>query len=105
MYLFPSITIPKKAVAVAKSRSMSPDAFYSLELLEATGMSLFDFSSTFHDADSDFLCVGLCVVSGSGFGQKENSTHVRTTFLAPHPERFVERWKKFHDEFMNKYRD
>jgi len=84
MYLFPTITLSKKAIAAAKSKSLSPDALYALELLEATG---------------------LCVVPGAGFGQVHQTHHVRTTFLAPHPEQFIGRWKKFHDEFMNKYRD
>ncbi|GAA5970626.1 hypothetical protein JCM3765_006120 [Sporobolomyces pararoseus] len=83
MYLFPTITLSKKAIAEAKSRSLSPDAFYCLQLLEGTG---------------------ICTVSGSGFGQAPSTFHLRTTFLAP-VENITTRWKKFHEEFMDKYRD
>lgn len=46
MYLFPTITLSKKAIAAAKSRSLSPDALYALELLEATGEFPFPFQNT-----------------------------------------------------------
>ncbi|GAA6061947.1 hypothetical protein JCM10212_001989 [Sporobolomyces blumeae] len=84
MYLFPCITIPKKAVAAAKAKGISPDAFYCLELLEKTG---------------------TCCVPGSGFGQAPNTYHLRTTFLAPNAEDYASRFKKFHEDFLNKYRD
>ncbi|KAM0460931.1 hypothetical protein ACHAPV_001037 [Trichoderma viride] len=82
MYLFPSITLSQKAVEAAKSENRTPDEFYCMRLLEATG---------------------VCVIPGSGFGQKEGSLHFRTTFLAPGTE-WVDRITKFHKEFMNKYR-
>jgi len=62
MYLFPTITLPQKAVAKAKEQGKAADAFYCLELLSRTG---------------------ICVVPGSGFGQAEGTLHFRTTFLAP----------------------
>ncbi|GAA5984397.1 hypothetical protein JCM10908_003332 [Rhodotorula pacifica] len=83
MYLFPTITLPPKAIEAAKEKGQAPDAFYSLALLEATG---------------------ICVVPGSGFGQKPGTWHFRTTFLAPGTEDYVNRLKKFHMEFMDKYR-
>jgi alanine transaminase len=46
---------------------------------------------------------GVCVVPGSGFGQKEGTLHFRTTFLAPGTE-WVGSIVKFHAEFMEKYR-
>ncbi|KAH8705008.1 putative alanine aminotransferase [Talaromyces proteolyticus] len=82
MYLFPTITLPPKALLAAESAGKKPDEFYSLALLDATG---------------------ICVVPGSGFGQKEGTLHFRTTFLAPGTE-WVQRITKFHAEFMNKYR-
>ena len=82
MYLFPTINLPPKAVEAAKAEGRAADEFYSLALLDATG---------------------VCVVPGSGFGQKENTLHFRTTFLAPGTD-WVERIVKFHSEFMNKYR-
>ncbi|KAK4703608.1 alanine transaminase, partial [Phenoliferia sp. Uapishka_3] len=83
MYLFPTVTIPSKAALAAKQKNMEPDAFYALELLEATG---------------------ICVVPGSGFGQVPGTWHLRTTFLAPGTEDFVKRLKAFHAKFMDEYR-
>jgi alanine transaminase len=82
MYLFPTVTIPPKAVEAAKAADRKPDEFYCLRLLEATG---------------------VCVVPGSGFGQKDGTQHFRTTFLAPGTE-WVGRIIQFHKEFMDKYR-
>ncbi|GKZ77607.1 hypothetical protein AnigIFM56816_011345 [Aspergillus niger] len=82
MYLFPTITLPPKAVEAAKAENRAADEFYCLRLLDATG---------------------VCVVPGSGFGQKENTLHFRTTFLAPGTD-WVERIVKFHSEFMAKYK-
>ncbi|KAI0969517.1 alanine transaminase-like protein [Xylaria arbuscula] len=82
MYLFPTIHVPAKAAEAAKAEGRSPDEFYCLRLLEATG---------------------VCVVPGSGFGQKEGTLHFRTTFLAPGTE-WVSSIKKFHQEFIDKYR-
>ena len=59
--------------------------FYVLELLERTG---------------------ICVVPGSGFGQKNGTYHFRTTFL-PSEDKMLkvgERFKKFHEEFIQKYK-
>lgn len=82
MYLFPTIKLPAKAAEAAQAENRATDEFYCLRLLEATG---------------------VCVVPGSGFGQKENTLHFRTTFLAPGTD-WVERIVKFHSEFMDKYR-
>ena len=81
MYLFPTINLPAKAVEAAKAEGRAADEFYCLGMLDATG---------------------VCVVPGSGFGQKENTLHFRTTFLAPGTD-WVERIVKFHSEFMEKY--
>ncbi|KAF2494732.1 PLP-dependent transferase [Lophium mytilinum] len=83
MYLFPTITIPEKAIAQAKKEGREPDDFYCFRLLDATG---------------------VCVVAGSGFGQKEGTLHFRTTFLAPGTD-WVGRIVKFHKEFMDEFRD
>ncbi|KAF1854597.1 hypothetical protein Lal_00012342 [Lupinus albus] len=82
MYLFPTINLPEKAAEAAKAEGRSPDEFYCMRLLEATG---------------------ICVVPGSGFGQKEGTLHFRTTFLAPGTE-WVGSIVKFHKEFLEKYR-
>lgn len=82
MYLFPTITLPQKAVDKAKEEGKGPDEYYCGRLLDATG---------------------VCVVPGSGFGQKEGTLHFRTTFLAPGTE-WVGRITKFHGEFMDEFR-
>ena len=82
MYLFPKITLPAKAVEAARAKGKGPDEFYCLELLDATG---------------------ICIVPGSGFGQKEGTLHFRTTFLAPGTE-WVGRITEFHKRFMDEYR-
>ncbi|PGH14246.1 hypothetical protein AJ80_05986 [Polytolypa hystricis UAMH7299] len=82
MYLFPSITLPPKAIEAATTVNRAPDEFYALRLLDATG---------------------VCIVPGSGFGQKEGSYHFRTTFLAPGTQ-WVSRIIKFHNGFMDEFR-
>jgi alanine transaminase len=82
MYLFPTIKLTPRAAEAAAAEGRTPDEFYCMRLLEATG---------------------VCVVPGSGFGQKEGSLHFRTTFLAPGTE-WVGSIVKFHAEFMDKYR-
>ncbi|KAI1628835.1 alanine transaminase [Exophiala viscosa] len=81
MYLFPTLHLPEKAQKAAKEAGKNPDDFYCLRLLDATG---------------------ICVVPGSGFGQKPGTLHLRTTFLAPGTD-WVTRWTKFHKDFMKEY--
>lgn len=82
MYLFPTITLPEKAIKEAESKGKKPDEFYCDRLLDATG---------------------VCVVAGSGFGQKEGTLHFRTTFLAPGTD-WTGRIVKFHEQFMDEFR-
>lgn len=82
MYLFPQITMPEGAIQAAKKVKKAPDAFYCMQLLEKTG---------------------ICVVPGSGFGQKEGTLHFRTTFLAPQIDEFVKRIKDFHEDCMRAF--
>ena len=56
LYLFPQISLPDKALKAAEDAGKAPDAFYCLELLKETG---------------------ICVVPGSGFGQKDGTLHFR----------------------------
>lgn len=81
MYLFPTITLSRKAVEAAKKEGRKHDEFYCMRLLDATG---------------------ICVVPGSGFGQKEGTWHFRTTFLAPGVE-WIERLEAFHEAFMTEF--
>ncbi|KAK8217487.1 alanine transaminase [Zalaria obscura] len=82
MYLFPSMTLPQKAIEAAQKEGKKPDDFYCMRLLEATG---------------------ICLVPGSGFGQREGTFHFRTTFLAPGTE-WTGRIRDFHAKFMDEFR-
>ena len=82
MYLFPTINLPQKAIEKAKQEGRNADEYYCLRLLDAPG---------------------VCVVPGSGFGQKAGTLHFRTTFLAPGTD-WVSRITKFHEGFMNEFR-
>ncbi len=81
MYLFPTIHLPPKAIEAAEKADRQPDEFYCLELLDRTG---------------------ICLVPGTGFGQKPGTLHFRTTFLAPGTE-WVGRIVDFHQAFMRQY--
>lgn len=84
MYAFPRVFLPDKAINEAKGKGMQPDAFYCFQLLEETG---------------------ICVVPGSGFGQKEGTYHFRMTILPTVDElkEFLALFKDFHVKFMAKY--
>ncbi|GBC06735.1 hypothetical protein RclHR1_07000005 [Rhizophagus clarus] len=86
MYLFPQIRLPQKAIEAAHQAGKKPDEFYCLAMLNATG---------------------VCVVPGSGFGQKSGTWHFRSTFLPPEEllDGFCTKLQKFHNEFLEKYRD
>lgn len=85
MYAFPQIHLPAKAVEKAKSLGQAPDFFYAMQLLESTG---------------------VCIVPGSGFGQKDGTYHFRTTIL---PQTalmadMLERFSGFHRQFLEQYK-
>ncbi|PWN36747.1 putative alt1-alanine aminotransferase [Meira miltonrushii] len=85
LYLFPSIKLPQKAMEKAKEEKRKPDEYYCLRLLDATG---------------------ICVVPGGGFGKvaKEDGTiFLRTTILAKETDAFVDRFGKFHQEFLEEF--
>lgn len=85
MYAFPQITIPPKAIAEAKKRNLIPDEFYAFEVLDKTG---------------------ICIIPGSGFGQKEGTFHFRTTILPPTDalKDMLLKFQKFHKEFVAQYK-
>nr|XP_040134967.1 alanine aminotransferase 2 [Ictidomys tridecemlineatus] len=84
MYAFPRIFIPAKAVEAAQAHKMAPDMFYCMKLLEETG---------------------ICVVPGSGFGQREGTYHFRMTILPPVEKlkTVLQKVKDFHIKFLEKY--
>ncbi|KIY52189.1 PLP-dependent transferase [Fistulina hepatica ATCC 64428] len=82
LYLYPKIHLSDKAIAAARAASKEPDAFYALKLLDETG---------------------ICVVPGSGFGQKEGEWHYRLTCLCPGVEEYVGALEAFHQRFVAEY--
>lgn len=82
LYLFPSLQLPNKAVEAAKKFGKQADEVYAMELLNATG---------------------ICVVPGSGFGQRDGESHYRLTCLCPGVEEYVSALENFHLQFMKKY--
>lgn len=85
MYLFPSISISDAAMKESQRLGFaSPDVLYCFEMLEQTG---------------------ICVVPGSGFGQKEGTYHFRTTFLPPEDQidDVADSMRRFHEGFISKY--
>lgn len=85
MYAFPQIHMPDAAIVEAKRRGVPADVMYCFELLENTG---------------------ICVVPGSGFGQKPGTYHFRTTILPPVEKlgEMLERFRKYHKQFLSTYK-
>lgn len=85
MYLFPEVDLPAKAIAAAHAAGRKADEFYCFSLLDATG---------------------ICVIPGSGFGKDPSAAgrmFFRTTFLAKESDAFVDRFSKFHRDFVAEY--
>lgn len=82
LYLYPRIRLSDAAIAAAKAAGKEPDAFYALALLADTG---------------------ICVVPGSGFGQREGEWHYRLTCLCPGVDEYVQKLEKFHVKWVEKY--
>ncbi|XP_068094266.1 alanine aminotransferase 1 isoform X2 [Hyperolius riggenbachi] len=84
MYSFPRIEIPERAVKLAEAEGQAPDMFFCMKLLEETG---------------------ICVVPGSGFGQREGTHHFRMTILPPIEKLkiLLEKLKEFHRKFVQEY--
>ncbi|XP_028329387.1 alanine aminotransferase 2-like [Gouania willdenowi] len=80
MYSFPRIFIPEGAVREATVKGQLPDMFYCLRLLEETG---------------------ICLVPGSGFGQKDGTYHFRMTILPPKEKLqiLLSKVQEFHQRF------
>jgi alanine transaminase len=84
LYLYPKIELPQKAIKAAQDAGKAPDMFYALALLDDTG---------------------ICVVPGSGFGQKDGENHYRLTCLCPGVDAYVGKLERFHRKFMEQYAD
>ncbi|XP_038819711.1 alanine aminotransferase 2-like isoform X1 [Salvelinus namaycush] len=84
MYSFPNISLPQKAIKEAKALGQAPDMFYCMKMLEETG---------------------ICLVPGSGFGQKDGTYHFRMTILPPTDKLkiLLAKVKEFHQKFTQQY--
>lgn len=84
MYCFPSLQLPPRAISYADEHDMTPDSLYALSLLDETG---------------------ICVVPGSGFGQREGRVGFRTTFLPPDDQMMpaIEKFAAHHKDFLEKF--
>ncbi|XP_074880215.1 alanine aminotransferase 1-like isoform X2 [Buteo buteo] len=84
MYSFPRIELPPRALAAAEAQGQAPDMFFCMKLLEETG---------------------ICVVPGSGFGQREGTFHFRMTILPPTEKLQVllEKLSSFYAKFIKEY--
>ncbi|KAK2509012.1 hypothetical protein MC885_013695 [Smutsia gigantea] len=84
MYSFPRVQLPPRAVQRAQELGMAPDMFFCIRLLEETG---------------------ICVVPGSGFGQREGTYHFRMTILPPMEKLrpLLEKLSQFHAKFTHEY--
>ncbi|CAN0390431.1 unnamed protein product [Lampetra planeri] len=84
MYAFPRIALPARALQEAAAAGVAPDMFYCMRLLEETG---------------------ICLVPGSGFGQKEETHHFRMTILPPVAKLrlLLEKLAAFHVHFTHDF--
>lgn len=82
LYLYPRIHLSQSAIDAAKKAGKEADAFYALGLLDETG---------------------ICVIPGSGFGQKEGEFHYRLTCLCPGVDEYVGALEAFHKRFQERY--
>ncbi|CAG5895847.1 unnamed protein product [Menidia menidia] len=84
MYTFPRLSMPQKAIDSAKEKGLLPDMFYCMKLLEEEG---------------------ICLVPGSGFGQKEGTFHFRMTILPPTEKLKVvlQKIRDFHLRFTQEF--
>ncbi|KAJ8522076.1 hypothetical protein ONZ45_g1263 [Pleurotus djamor] len=81
LYLYPQIVLSDKAIEAARKAGREPDVFYALQLLDDTG---------------------ICVIPGSGFGQKEGEWHYRLTCLCPGVDEYVSQLEDFHKKFIER---
>ena len=82
LYVFPAITLPEKAVDAANDQSLAVDEFYCKRLLNSTG---------------------ICLATGSAFGQRRGTFHLRLTIL-PEGTDWIRRLMHFHNDFIEEFK-
>jgi aspartate/methionine/tyrosine aminotransferase len=84
MYIFPNVELPPKFIEEAERMGKKPDFLWAKHMLEEAG---------------------VCVIPGSGFGQKPGTYHFRTTFLADQKslKDAVHRMKAVHEKILKQY--
>jgi len=84
MYIFPSVQLPPKFIEEAEKQGKKPDFLWAKYMLEEAG---------------------VCVIPGSGFGQKPGTYHFRTTFLADQNSLIdaVHRMKLVHERLLKEF--
>jgi len=84
MYIFPSVQLPPRFIEEAEKQGKKPDFLWAKYMLEEAG---------------------VCVIPGSGFGQKPGTYHFRTTFLADQNSLTdaVHRMKVVHERLLKEF--
>lgn len=85
LFTFPRISIPQKAVMEARDKGLTPDTFYSLELLSKTG---------------------IVVQPGYIYKDKEDEKYnIRISILPSEQdiENMLPKFMDFHKEFLKSY--
>lgn len=108
MYAFPRFELPPKAIEAAKDAGQAADVFYAFQLLEETGKPIepIPIYLFFPISYRNVSFAGICIVAGSGFGQKPGTYHFRTTILPQFDKLkiMLSKFEKFHQNFMAKYK-
>lgn len=86
MYAFPEVKLPKKFIEYARSLGKPPDTLYCIEILKK---------------------LGVIMVPGNGFGQREGTYHFRMTILPPEKDLqdMLVGLKKFQEDLYAQYGD
>jgi alanine transaminase len=97
-----SVDIPRGAMYAFVRFELPPE-----KGVDVASMSAEDRLGYEAKRDSDYCLAlleetGICVVPGSGFGQKPGTLHFRTTFLPPQDEieSLVAKLKSFHEQYV-----
>lgn len=84
LYAFPNIRFSPAAIDAARRQGATVELFYSLQLLDATG---------------------IVVSNGDGFGQLPNTHHIRFAILPKLSDLLegLQRYRAFHHDFFSRY--